>query len=350
MPRRVPSYRHFKPKNLGLVVIDGRQFYLGRYGSPESVAEYNRLIQEWMAAGSPPQRPGPRRKPAESSTAPTTVDEMILAFWKHAEVHYRAPDGEPTGEADNFREALRPVRRLYGHASAADFGPLALRTVRDEMVKSGLARTTINARINRIRRVFKWAASHEIVPVSVVQGLSTVAGLQQGRTRAPEPEKVKAVPIEDVEATLPHLPSPVAGMVRVQLATGCRAGEVVRMRTCDITMTGSTWEYRPATHKTAWRGCDRVIVLGPKAQAVVRGFLKDDTAAYLFDPRDAVRERYERQAANDLLLAVEVEASCARPLIPRETRRARRRGRSRASTIWSGATSTRSPELVGGPV
>jgi hypothetical protein len=32
--RRIPRYRCFKPKNLGLVVIDGKQHDLGRYGSP----------------------------------------------------------------------------------------------------------------------------------------------------------------------------------------------------------------------------------------------------------------------------------------------------------------------------
>ena len=60
---------------------------------------------------------------------------------------------------DNLRLALRPLRRLYGHAPARDFGPVGLRTVREAMVRDGLGRTTINARVNRIRRVFKWAAS-----------------------------------------------------------------------------------------------------------------------------------------------------------------------------------------------
>ncbi len=32
--------------------------------------------------------------------------------------------------------------------------PAALRTIREERIKAGLCRTTINARINRIRRVF----------------------------------------------------------------------------------------------------------------------------------------------------------------------------------------------------
>ena len=299
MTRRIPSYRHFKPKNLGLVVIDGHQHYLGKYGSPESIAKYNRLLQEWMAGG-PVDRSDLKHGAATKGRAEFTVDEVILAFWEHAEAHYRGPDGSPTGEVGNFRDALRPVRRLYGHTRAIQFGPLALRAVRDEMVRSGLARTTVNARVNRIRRVFRWAASLELVPSSVPQGLATVAGLQQGRTPAPEPEGVGPVRVGDVEATLPHLPSPVAAMVRVQLVSGCRAGEVVRMRACDIAMVGPIWEYRPSAHKTAWRGHDRVVLLGPRAQEVIRGLLKADREAYLFDPCQAVRERYGHDETRDV--------------------------------------------------
>jgi hypothetical protein len=54
------------------------------------------------------------------------------------------------------------------------------------------------------------------------------------------------------------------------------------MRAADITMTGELWEYRPAQHKTAWRGRGRVVVLGPKAQAVVKPLLTVDVQAYLF--------------------------------------------------------------------
>lgn len=33
---RLPNYRHHKPKNLAVVRIDGKDHYLGSYGSPES--------------------------------------------------------------------------------------------------------------------------------------------------------------------------------------------------------------------------------------------------------------------------------------------------------------------------
>ena len=113
MPRKVPSYRHYKPKNLGLVVINGKQHYLGRYGTPESLAEYHRLIQESLTPGSTP-------RPRQAEKAELTVGGLLLAFWEHAEKHYRSPDGKPTGELDNYRDALRPRRIIWLNVGTVD--------------------------------------------------------------------------------------------------------------------------------------------------------------------------------------------------------------------------------------
>ena len=144
--------------------------------------------------------------------------------------------------------------------------------------------------------MFKWAVGVEMVPPSVHQALQAVPGLQKGRTDAREPEAIKPVPIERVEATLPHLNRVVAAMVRIQLLTGCRAEEVMTIRGCDLTPGEPNWEYRPAWHKTAWRGKDRVIIVGPKAQEIVQPFLKADLQAYLFDPRDVVEAHHAERA------------------------------------------------------
>jgi integrase len=288
-PHRIPTYRRYKPKNLGLVVIDGKQHYLGPYGSPESLAAYERLVQEWLA------RKADMLVGAEDNPR-LTIDELLVAFWKHAEGHYRKPDGSPSGELENLKLALRPLRRLYGQTPAREFGPVALRAVREAMVKSGLGRTTVNARVNRVRRMFKWAASVELIPAAVVQALQTVPGLQRGRSRVKETPGVKPVALEHVEAALPFMPRPVAAMVRLQVLTGCRTGEVLVMRGCDLAPAEPVWEYRPPAHKNTWRGHPRVIPLGPKAQAVVREFLKPDPDAYLFSPRDVVGELHARRS------------------------------------------------------
>ena len=64
-------------------------------------------------------------------------------------------------------------------------------------------------------------------------------------------------------------------------------------------MTGPTvWQYRPASHKTEHHGHDRLIDLGPRAQAVIRPWLKPDLEAYLFSPREgeAGRNAARREA------------------------------------------------------
>src|SRR4051794_29857908 len=99
---RIPAYRKHKGRRHGhgrrnadraVVTLNGRQFALGRYGSPESRLLYNQLIQEWLAAG---------RQTLRAQDEPT-VAEIAVAFLAHAERRYRHPDdGRPTSEVDAF--------------------------------------------------------------------------------------------------------------------------------------------------------------------------------------------------------------------------------------------------------
>jgi integrase len=76
-----------------------------------------------------------------------------------------------------------------------------------------------------------------------------------------------------------------------------RPGEVCMMRTGDLVTSDKTWEYRPQRHKTAHHGKQRVIFLGPLAQAVVKPWLRAELGAYLFQPVEAETERRERKRA-----------------------------------------------------
>jgi hypothetical protein len=49
---RIPTYRHFKPKDLALVRIDGQDHYVGKYDNSESHERYRRLIAGWLASGA----------------------------------------------------------------------------------------------------------------------------------------------------------------------------------------------------------------------------------------------------------------------------------------------------------
>jgi integrase len=276
---------HHKASGQAIVRLGGRDFYLGPSGSKSARSEYDRLVAEWLAGG--------RRAP-KASTDGLTIAEVLVAFWDHAETYYRHPDGTPTSEIHCLRDALKMLRRLYGHTPASDFGPLALKAVREAMIEAKWGRKNINRRIGRIKRVFKWATENELIPPSVYHGLQAVSGLKAGRSDARETEPVKPVPEARVLEVLPHVSRQVAAMIKLQLITGMRPGEVVIMRGIDIDTTGRLWLYRPARHKTQYMDHDRFVILGPKAQEILKTFLKTDLNAYLFSPADADAERREK--------------------------------------------------------
>ena len=283
--RRVPSYRLHKPSGQARVIIDQRHVYLGRYGTPVSWEKYNRLIAEHLNGGDTGGASWPS---ASGSYSVLSVNEVVLSYWQFAQGYY-VKGGEVTGEVDNIRAALRPLKQLYGSTEARVFGPDALETVRTAMIESGLSRKVINARISRIKRMFRWACKKRMIPPVVYSGLRAVEGLQRGRSQARETEPVKPVVEEHVRAVLPHVTPQIRAMIQVQELAGMRPQEVRNMRTCDIDVTQDVWIYEPFTHKNEHHGHERRVAIGPRAQELLRPFLKpDDSAAYIFSPKEAV--------------------------------------------------------------
>jgi hypothetical protein len=68
---RVPQYCLHKAKGTAYVTLNGRVKYLGAYGSPDSKAEYDRLIGLWQLNG--------RRLPDEATVIPPGSVEKLSA-------------------------------------------------------------------------------------------------------------------------------------------------------------------------------------------------------------------------------------------------------------------------------
>ena len=275
MATRIPSLRHHKPSGQGVVTLNSRDHYCGPWGSKKAKVEYQRLVGEWLASGGAPR---------VTDREAITVAELVLAYRKFASTYYAAPSTEGT----QIRLAMRPVAERYGHTFARDFGPLSLKAIRELWIGAGLARKYINQRVGRIVRAWGWAVENELVPAECWQALKAVKGLRAGRSDAKETSAVRPVPDVIFETTLAEIGSPqVRAMLQVIRLTGARPGEICIMRTGDIDRSASPWEYRPRTHKTAHRGHERVIYIGPKAQAVLTDWLRADPEAFLFQPREA---------------------------------------------------------------
>jgi hypothetical protein len=82
MPRTrgIPSYRPHRQSGQAVVTLPDasgkrRDHLLGKYGSPESRAEYARVIAEWQTNA---------RRAGNRARTDITVAELLSAFWDHA--------------------------------------------------------------------------------------------------------------------------------------------------------------------------------------------------------------------------------------------------------------------------
>ena len=220
------------------------------------------------------------------------MNELVLEYWRHAEARYRRPDGADSSELEKMRLAIRPLRKLYGSTPAHEFGPRSLKAVRQTLIDQGLCRRTVNQRVARIVRLFRYGVENEIVPPGVYQALKAVEGLRAGLSKAGESRTVRPVPDERVDAVLPFLSPQLRAVVRLQRLTGMRSGEALTMRTCDLDMSGETWEYTPERHKTEhYREADADGPRPPAAGGSLRPWLRPNQEEYLFRPAEAEAER-----------------------------------------------------------
>jgi integrase len=287
MARNPPtSMRHDRATDRAYVRWKGKKIYFGRWNSADAARDFG----SWLT--SVIERPNlvkPRGK--------ITVTECVEYYLQHAERYY-SRNGEPTGEYANVAYALQDLLRFAGGRTdyAEEFGPRRLIEIQqalatdwaDEKSKLRLARNTINARIHRIRRCFRWCASQELISASVVTALDMVPGIPKGRTQARESAPVDAVAVSVVRATLPFLSPTVSAMARVQMLCGMRPQDICGMSGAGIDQSGEIWLYRPASHKTAHLGRSLVKAIPPAAQSIIRPFLRDDPSEPLFSPTDSL--------------------------------------------------------------
>lgn len=271
---RVPMYRR-NPDGRAFIVYRRKRFYLGTYGSAESLAAYREKIAALFQA---PEQPP---EPARISVASVAARYLVFAE------RYYSKDGIPSQEFVNVRCAVADLVTLIGNESAGSMGPHTILRLQDELVKGGYARNTINARVARVKRCIRWCVSRSLIPASVLNGLWTVDGLRAGRTDAVETAPVKGVASEHVRATLPYLSPVVAAMVQVQYLCGMRPAEVCAMRMADLDMSQDIWIYRPESHKGTWRNKDLIKAVPPAAQLVLRPFLRTELTAHIFSATDS---------------------------------------------------------------
>ncbi|GAB5402846.1 MAG: site-specific integrase [Aureliella sp.] len=280
---RVPSYRKHS-SGQARVTFGGRDYLLGKYDSPESWTEYGRLVAEYKAAkGSPSFGKVPKS---------LLMAHVLLDYLEHARLYYSS------NEYELMQLVCRPITKLYGATHADKFGALEFRAVREDWLSVPTrSRQYINSQMARTLRIVKWAVAEGKMPSESYMAIKCVSPLLKGRCSAPEAKPVTCVPQSLVDATIALLTQVQADMVRVQLLTGCRPGEVCKLTPGMIDRSEAVWVAALDEHKTAHRGKDRFIYIGPQAQEILTPYLFRDPAAACFSPIESEEQRRAKKEA-----------------------------------------------------
>ena len=301
MPRpraNVPALRcHISGQSV--VTIGGRDFYLGKHGSAESLARYAVLVSDYQKNGlSIPDgysiddvnlKASVLLTPiavTHQANEPILIRHLVAGYREHIKIRY----GKAYQTTDLARRLAicDELEKHDGKLFANDFGSKKLKEYRARFVKAGdKSRRYINKLVGEIRKIFRWGVSEELVDATVLVRLKSLDPLVGGEA-AYETEDRCAVPIEHLRATAKHLTPVVRDMLTVQLATGMRPSEVCRMRPCDIIRTGDDWIYFPAEHKTKWKGAKRFVPLVGEARTVIENYLNRDPKSHCFSPTESM--------------------------------------------------------------
>ena len=316
MPRlfhQPPKYRLHKSTKQAVVSFFGETLYIGPFGSSKSHQRYQELLYEWekrrheerpvakLEDADESCKTDPEKVAASVTTAtlrekvkagsPVTISELILVYRRHTRRYYRK-NGEITREAGAIDDVLRLLRKYHGTSYAQEFGPVALDELREKMIdEMDWSRGYLNKQVNRLRGMFKWAASKELIDGSVSTALRELAGLKKGRTRARETAPVESVPDHIIDETLKHLPEVVADMVRIQRLTSARLAKSARCHRRTLIAVATFGCTDPLNTRPSILRRIASSPIGPRAQAILKPYLERADQDFCFSPKESEKQR-----------------------------------------------------------
>ncbi|QEL17137.1 tyrosine-type recombinase/integrase [Limnoglobus roseus] len=329
---RIPAYCLHKPTGQAYVALSEngkrRTIYLGVWGTPQSRRRYAEVIAslDGPASGGTIPKGSASTPPTPlppSSTPPTGLSLAdAYALWiAHARTYYPVRAGT-TSQVENIERSWEPLLTLFPEARIETLTKKNYTAVREEMIRRGWARKTIQRRWNLILLGLRWLAGEESIPDAAVL-TATLPRLRPHRSAAPELPPIRPVPLVVVRATQEKLNPVLRSMVELQLLTGMRPGEVRELRKSDLVWAdGLAGEGVPVAvqishHKTAYRGRPRLVPLSPTAGRLVadRLAIGDSDCDWVFTLFRALKKKgtpYKRR-----IYGLSIHKACDRAGVPR---------------------------------
>lgn len=208
------------------------------------------------------------------------VEDVTRAFRKQVMPRYK----DSPGHRCRLTRILDWLDDEYCDQPADSFGPKRLREMRDRFVKQGNCRKYCNEQTRDIVRIFKFAVAEELIRSDQLAALKALEPLKPGECH--DNPKRRVVTLEEIETTFPRLKPMLQAMIRIQLGTGCRPGEVFAITPGIIDRSDhTTWWARPTKHKTAHFGITKSFPLIGDAREALMPYMLKGTDDFCFTTR-----------------------------------------------------------------
>ena len=223
-----------------------------------------------------------------------TVSNLNSKFLNYCDSYYNETQ-VGTKETENLAYGTRLLVAKYANLAAESITPKELAEIQVDLLadKRRLSITTINRRIDAIKRMYKWAVGQGLIEPIIEAAIARFPKIKRGRTTAKPAQKTQPANPVDVKATLKYLTPTVRDMVIVQWICSMRPTEIINMQPKYIikSKNNEPWLYWPEEHKNKNKGKYRVIAIFPDAQKIIEARIKklnpDD---YIFSPAQSAIE------------------------------------------------------------
>ena len=283
-----------------IVYIDGKKIYysLGRYGSPEAEAKYNRLCRKYKIV-----------QPKNRAGIPTSED----LYSKYLQ---SLPATKNCRDVNFARMAIQYAQERFPPFYLDDFTMLFLGTFRDFLIeiapetrstttedgkvfisKKPWSRQYVNKIIKCFKRVLVWGINNGMINPVFRESIRLFPCVTLAQNSGlPETEKRESARDCDVIATLPFLTPTVADMVKIQRAACMRPSEVCELLVGDVIFTDSGAYVDKAKNKISRKGVRRQIAFGIAEKNILLKYCNGrNPDEFVFTVRQSMQELFNSQ-------------------------------------------------------
>ena len=263
---KLPKLRHQKSRNCCVVRLDGKDHYGPKWNAGDAESWYQQLISDYL-----------HRQQALARLTIVSVRDMTLQFLEYSKARHKPET------SSNYARACRYLCDVAGDLDACQLTLAHIESLRDIRIAAGNRRKYINDMVGRVKQLIKWSQRYMYMTSETVASILALEPISANHPFVTPSEPVRPVSIDLINQVLPHLNDNVGAMIRLQLYSGARPGEIIRLKPERMDTSDDVWIYRPDSHKTDSYGHIRQIAFGPKSIPILETRMDRPAGGYAFN-------------------------------------------------------------------